>query len=115
MQLTYSLKSCKKLYFLGGDEDYAFEFIKKMGGIDTEESYPYEARDPPHGSYCRYNKKNVGARVLGYKRVQSGDEHALEAAVATVGPIAVAVDASPLQHYHSGIILKFNYCNVKKL
>ena len=104
MQLTYSLKSCKKLYFLGGDEDYAFEFIKKMGGIDTEESYPYEARDPPHGSYCRYKKKNVGARVLGYKRVQSGDEHALEAAVATVGPIAVAVDASPLQHYHSGIV-----------
>ena len=92
------------ILFLGGYFYHAFELIKEMGGIDTEKSYPYEARDPPHGSYCRYNKENVGARVLGYKRVQSGDEHALEAAVATVGPIAVAVDASPLQHYHSGIV-----------
>ena len=41
-----------------------------------------------------YSKDNTGARISGSVRVPSGSESDLLAAVATAGPVAVAVDAS---------------------
>ena len=41
----------------GGLMDSAFQYIKANEGIDTESSYPYEARD----GKCRFKKANVGA------------------------------------------------------
>ena len=45
----------------GGLKDNAFRYIKANGGIDTEESYPYEAMDGP----CRFQRAYVGATVTG--------------------------------------------------
>jgi C1A family cysteine protease len=41
----------------GGLMDSAFQYIKANEGIDTEKSYPYEAKD----AKCRFKKENVGA------------------------------------------------------
>ena len=41
----------------GGVMEFAFLYIKFNGGIDTESSYPYEARDDK----CRFNRQNIGA------------------------------------------------------
>jgi hypothetical protein len=41
----------------GGLMDYAFQYIKANGGIDTEESYQYQART----LQCRFNPSTVGA------------------------------------------------------
>ncbi|KAM6917075.1 cathepsin L.1 isoform 1-T2 [Lycodopsis pacificus] len=85
----------------GGLMDNAFKYIKANGGIDTEDSYPYEAED----GQCRYTPANVGATCTGYVDVTQGDEDALKEAVATIGPISVAIDASheSFQLYESGV------------
>jgi len=86
---------------MGGLMDNAFRYIKANGGIDTEASYPYEARD----GHCRFKPADIGATVAGYTDVPEGDEAALTQAIAAVGPISVAIDAShfSFQLYHTGV------------
>ena len=79
----------------GGLMDQAFEYIKVNEGIDTETSYPYEAKDLS----CRFRKEDVGAKDTGYIDLPSKDENALQQAVAKIGPIAVAIDASHSSFY----------------
>jgi len=85
----------------GGWMDSAFEYIRDNGGIDTEASYPYIAAT----ERCMYKAANSGATVSGFVDVQSGNEAALLDALSTVGPIAVAIDASKrsFQLYTSGV------------
>uniref|UniRef100_A0AAR2LS92 Cathepsin L.1 n=1 Tax=Pygocentrus nattereri TaxID=42514 RepID=A0AAR2LS92_PYGNA len=85
----------------GGWMDQAFEYVKENGGLDTEESYPYEGIDKE----CRFNPATVGATCTAYVDINKGDEEALQEAVATVGPVSVAIDAgeSSFQLYESGV------------
>ncbi|XP_004591922.3 procathepsin L-like [Ochotona princeps] len=84
----------------GGLAYQAFRYVKENGGLDSEDSYPYEGRNLP----CRYNPRNSVANVTGFVRIPAREE-ALMKAVATVGPIAVALDAShpSFQFYKEGI------------
>jgi cathepsin L len=85
----------------GGLMDQAFAYIKANKGIDTETSYPYKAIDES----CRFSKSNIGATDTGFTDIKTGDESDLENAIATVGPISVAIDASQdsFQFYKSGV------------
>lgn len=96
----------------GGLMDNAFKYIKDNGGIDTEKSYPYEAIDDK----CRYNPRNSGAEDVGFVDVPQGDEQKLMEAVATVGPVSVAIDASQesFQFYSTGVYYDDN-CSSENL
>jgi cathepsin L len=85
----------------GGLMDYAFAYIKSNHGIDTESSYPYTARQ----GQCKFSKDKVGATDSGFVDIPRGDIDALKQALATVGPISVAIDAShpSFQFYHKGV------------
>jgi cathepsin L len=74
----------------GGWAYRSFDYIKANRGIDTESSYPYEAKD----RNCRYRSAYRAATCSGYVAIKRYSERELMAAVATVGPVSVDIDAS---------------------
>lgn len=85
----------------GGLMDNAFSYIRDNKGIDTEETYPYEGKDEK----CRFQKRDIGATDTGFIDIPEGSEEKLKEAVATVGPVSVAIDASheSFQFYSKGV------------
>ncbi|KAK2175530.1 hypothetical protein NP493_721g03031 [Ridgeia piscesae] len=90
---TYGNRGCD-----GGWMNYAYNYVYAHG---VTRPYPYEARS----TVCRHKASKVGTRCRGYKLVQRS-EKALQEAVASVGPIAVAIDASrsSFRYYKSGVL-----------
>jgi cathepsin L len=86
----------------GGLMDYGFTYIQKNGGICTEQSYPYTARD---GTCKASSCGTTGAKLSGYTDVRSGDENGLMTAV-NIGPVSVAIEAdkSVFQFYSGGVL-----------
>ncbi|XP_072453053.1 cathepsin L2-like isoform X2 [Notamacropus eugenii] len=92
----------------GGSTNNAFEYVKSNGGIDSEESYPYNGMS----GYCLYQKKNAVSSIAEYVNIPSANESAFTQAVAVMGPMSVTIDATHTSFlfYHSGVYYEKN-CN----
>ena len=83
-----------------------FSFVKKMSGYTPSTKVLFQTCSLAllalscnlslklQQQLCMFDETNVGAEISGMVRIKSGSEKDLLAAVATVGPISVAVDAS---------------------
>ncbi|CAI9116828.1 OLC1v1018092C1 [Oldenlandia corymbosa var. corymbosa] len=98
------LIDCDKSYNNGCDGglmDYAFQFVKKNHGIDTEDDYPYQGRSRT----CNSNKlKRRVVTIDGYQDVDPRNEKKLLKAVAKQ-PVSVGICGSErgFQLYSRGI------------
>ncbi|CAH1391948.1 unnamed protein product [Nezara viridula] len=95
---SYNNSACR-----GGLMDNSFNYLKDVEGLESENSYPYEGKN----KRCRYNENKVvpGTKVKAYTDIEELDDDALKAAVATVGPISIAVTADNrgFKFYGSGV------------
>ncbi|NXA17914.1 CATL1 protein, partial [Ibidorhyncha struthersii] len=93
----------------GGYMTRAFQYVHDNGGLNSEHVYPYMATDT---SSCRYDPRDRAANCSAVWLVAQGSEVALEQAVAAVGPISVAVDASSFQfHFYKSGIFSSVFCS----
>jgi len=81
----------------GGLPSLALTWSHKNGGVGSESSYPYHARD---GS-CR----RVGSIThnQGYNKI-SQDENQIAQALTEYGPLSIGVDATPFNSYYGGVM-----------
>lgn len=78
--------------------DHAFNYIKR-NGISTDKDYPYRGKDET----CKANKSSIFIKISSYGFVKENSEKDLQKAVATIGPISVAIEVTDVfQFYKSG-------------
>merc|ERR1712121_593934 len=85
----------------GGSYQSSWRYLRDAGGDESETGYPYTARQ----GRCMFNRGKVVATVKSYHDTQPGDENALTQALAQVGPVSVAIDASAssFRRYRQGV------------
>lgn len=84
----------------GGLMDNAFKYLEQQG-LETEQDYPYTARD----GRCHIDQSKTVTEVTGFVDIPQTDEDKLKEAVANNGPVSVAIDAShpSFQFYRHGV------------
>ncbi|XP_056269929.1 procathepsin L [Pseudoliparis swirei] len=79
----------------------AYDYVVS-NGLQASDAYPYSSVDTQP---CYYDSRQAVAHIKDYRFIPKGDEQALADAVATIGPITIAIDAnhSSFLFYSSGI------------
>ena len=84
----------------GATAELAYTYLQKSpSGLAQESDYPYKAVD----GFCKDKKVTGAATVSSFKKLTENSYEDVLNTLATVGPIAVAVDAASWSSYGGGI------------
>ncbi|KAG5674436.1 hypothetical protein PVAND_004407 [Polypedilum vanderplanki] len=84
----------------GGYMDDAFKAIEKIGGLELEDEYPYQARKQKK---CLFNATMSHVKVKGVVDLPKGDEIAMQKFLVSTGPISIGINANAMQFYRGGV------------
>jgi cathepsin F len=82
----------------GGLMEDAYKYLQGTG-LMTEADYKYSGSD----GTCKFDANKVQAKVTGYNYSSSQDENQIKQFLFENGPLAIAINATPLQFYFWGI------------
>lgn len=82
----------------GGLPDDAYKAIERIGGLETEDEYPYHA----HKEKCVYNSTLTQVRITGAVDLPK-DEEAIAKYLVQNGPVSIGINANGMQFYHRGV------------
>eukprot|EP01088_Endostelium_zonatum_P000002 TRINITY_DN0_c0_g1_i2.p1 TRINITY_DN0_c0_g1~~TRINITY_DN0_c0_g1_i2.p1 ORF type:complete len:343 (+),score=72.82 TRINITY_DN0_c0_g1_i2:60-1088(+) len=82
----------------GGLMGDAFKYIIANRGIDSEQSYPYEAST----GTCQFNRANVAAQINNWTMISSNEDQ-MASYLVEHGPLSIAADAQEWQFYVGGV------------
>lgn len=98
----------------GGFMDRAYKYIQENGGIESEKDYPYTSGSTGKPTECQWDKSKKATTIDGWEFVKEKDDKAMEEAVATVGPLSVAIFATKhFVSYSHGVYDEDAKCNGK--
>ena len=84
----------------GGLPENAYKAIQKLGGLETEQAYPYDGKNEK----CHYKSDLAKAQVTGFVEV-SKNETEMAAWLVKNGPISIGLNANAMQVKSFKIIL----------
>ncbi|KAJ7520991.1 hypothetical protein O6H91_19G033200 [Diphasiastrum complanatum] len=92
----------------GGWPSSALEYVKYNDGLDTESSYPYEAKD----GFCNYNVEANGAKVYNVINITQGAEEELQQVVGLLQPVSVCFEVTKPFRFYNGGVFSSSDCQV---
>eukprot|EP00286_Rhodomonas_abbreviata_P001498 CAMPEP_0181289130 /NCGR_PEP_ID=MMETSP1101-20121128/718_1 /TAXON_ID=46948 /ORGANISM="Rhodomonas abbreviata, Strain Caron Lab Isolate" /LENGTH=372 /DNA_ID=CAMNT_0023393331 /DNA_START=106 /DNA_END=1224 /DNA_ORIENTATION=+ len=92
----------------GSTAELAFEYVTGSKGLLSEFQYSYTSYYGEDESCAIPSGQAAAATIDGYVQLPENDYSSLMTAIATVGPVAISVDASAWSAYEGGI---FDGCN----
>lgn len=87
----------------GGWPEWAYDYVRRAGGIELESDYPYTAYYGNSGS-CQANSAKFAVGVSGYSTFPSGAESQIANYVKSTGPVSICIDASTWNSYTGGVM-----------
>jgi len=96
----------------GSIPQLAYNYVQ-LFGLATDDDYPYWSGVTGMTGNCKYDleKRTPVVGITGYNTLPANDMEATMQHLATMGPLAVAGDASPWQFYGSGVFSGCSYDN----
>jgi len=88
----------------GGLMDNAFAEIIRIGGLETEDDYAYDA----HAEQCHFEESKAKVTINGFLDIGQ-DEDEIAEALMEHGPLAIALNAAWMQFYHGGVSHPLSY------